>query len=137
MATKTIMTMTCVLALFVLAGCGSDSTTTAPTAIDTQPPAVPSQLAGDSWNSQITIYWAPNTTDTDWAGYNVYRSIGERTVCLTETPLVQNMYVDSMPRNEVNTYLVTSVDASGNESAQASIDVQVEDPGYPYHPAKQ
>ncbi len=133
MANKTIKTLICALALFALAGCSSDSNTSAPTAVDTQPPAVPTQLTGDSIDNQIAIYWAPNTTDTDFAGYNVYRTTMHETVCLTEVPLSQNMYVDTRPRGVVNHYEVTAVDLSGNESAHASINVQL-DGGHTYHP---
>lgn len=134
MADKTIKIIICALALFALAGCSSDSSSSAPTAIDTTPPAVPTQLIGDSIDSQVIVYWAPNTTDTDFAGYNVYRSTSQRTVCLTETPLYQNMYVDNQPRGTTNTYEVTAIDLSGNESAHASIDVQLDEGGHTYHP---
>ena len=133
MATKKLMILICTVAVFALIGCSSNDSV-APTAIDTAPPAVPTQLMGDSFDSHIVIYWAPNTTDTDFAGYMVYRTVNDREVCLTQTPTAQNMYVDNSPRGDYNTYKVTAVDQTGNESAHTSIGVQMDDGNHTYHP---
>jgi len=135
-ATKKLLILICTVTVFALIGCSSNDSVT-PTAIDTAPPAVPTQLMGDSFESQIVIYWAPNTTDTDFAGYMVYRTVNDREVCLTQSPSAQNMYVDTSPRGDYNTYKVTAVDLSGNESAHASIGVQMDSGNHIYHPEHQ
>ncbi len=136
MANKNFMIIACTIAALALVGCSSNDSST-PTAIDTAPPAVPTQLMGDSFDSQVVIYWAPNTTDTDFAGFKVYRTVDDREVSLTDAPMAQNMYVDAHPRGDYNTYRVTALDISGNESAHASIGVQMDDDNHIYHPDQQ
>ncbi|MBU0741753.1 hypothetical protein KKG45_01005 [bacterium] len=115
-------------------GCSNTDVDNTPTNVDTAPPAVPTQLTGSSWHSQITISWAPNSTDTDFAGFNVYRSTGTRVMSLTETPQGENLYLDVNPTSGYNMYQVTAVDQSGNESAQASIEICLQSEYDTYHP---
>jgi len=122
------------IAALALGGCSSDEADVAPTNVDTAPPAVPTQLAGSSWHAQINLSWAPNTSDTDFAGFNIYRATGNRVIVLTEEPQPDNMYLDVNPSSGYNTYQVTSVDLSGNESAQASIEVCLQPDYDSYHP---
>jgi len=122
------------VAAVLLTGCGGQNVEETPTTVDTAPPSVPTQLTGSSWHSQITISWSPNATDTDFAGFKVYRLSGTRVLDLTEEPQGENMYLDVNPALGYNTYQVASVDLSGNESARASIEVYL-DPDYgAYHP---
>ena len=133
-AMKRIMIIAFIVAALGLAGCSSNEIDKTPTNVDTAPPAVPTQLTGSSWQSQITITWAPNTTDTDFAGFNIYRDTGTRVMSLTNPPLTTNMYRDANPVAGYNTYQVTAVDLSGNESAQATIEVNLQPDYDTYHP---
>lgn len=134
MAGKTISIIILALAVLALAGCVSEENTNT-SAVDTAPPAVPSNLSGEVWQYQVVVRWMPNTTDADLAGYNVYRQSGTRVAALTADPLDQNWYVDVNPVVGGNTYQVTSVDRSGNESAHATVTVDYQyDPYGDYQP---
>lgn len=122
------------MAAAALVGCSSNSSTTAPPTVDTAPPAVPTNVDGQSYASDVMITWAANTTDADLAGYKVYRVNDERVAELTASPQTSTEYVDTAPAMGSNTYRVTSVDVSGNESAYQSVSVTVEEGFGPYHP---
>ncbi len=124
------------LALIVLAltGCSSDSNNPSPTAVDTAPPAVPADVNGQPYDGAVALSWAANTVDADLAGYNVYRVNGDRVAALTAAPQVQTSYTDVNPVPGTNTYRVTSVDMTGNESAYQTVEVEVEASYGPYHP---
>lgn len=134
MTMKRTMIVAVAVAALALSGCSSNEADIAPTNVDTAPPAVPTQLAGSSWHSQINLTWSPNTSDTDFAGFNIYRDTGQRMISLTEEPQQENMYLDVTPVSGYNTYQVTAVDLSGNESAQASIEVSLQGDYDTYHP---
>ena len=92
---------------------------------DTFPPAAPTGLAsvpsGSNAKAAIDLSWQPGA-DIDLAGYNVYRSSdGGTFVRLNSTPIAGPAYTDAtvVPAN-VYTYQVTSVDATGNESAPST-----------------
>ena len=135
MSYKSMLTPLIIIVALALVGCSGDGSSPSPTAVDTAPPAVPSDLSGDTWERQVVVNWAPNTTDADLAGYNVYRENGDRLATLTEQPQVQNWYVDASPATGTNTYRVTAVDYSGNESAYEDVTVEVGNSPYgEYHP---
>ncbi len=128
--------VTALFALAALVGCSSDSTSPTGTTIDTAPPAVPSDLSGQSWDGAVVLNWAPNTSDADFAGFRVYRVNGDRRATLVSTPMPQNWYVDQHPLVGVeNVYEVTAVDLSGNESAYTTVTVAVDPTFGPYQPA--
>ena len=60
--------------------------------------------------------WLENT-ESDLAGYNVYRIVGKSEQKLTRTPIKETQFIDhSLGDNRFLSYYVTSVDLSGNES---------------------
>jgi hypothetical protein len=129
---KLLLTLACITALaMVTVGCGGDDDDSNPVVpvVDTAPPALPSglQLALDSDGAILT--WDENTTDVDFAGFLVSRTIdGSGTIALVEVPQAQAGYHDisSLPVGAALTYLVYSVDTSGNASAAAVASCVVE-----------
>lgn len=118
---KMWMTM-CFLAAALLVGCGEDP---APTAVlDTTPPAVPDGLTVRNVAGLVTLSWAPNTTDADFAGFRVERVNGGQSSVLVPEPQGQCGLTDRPPRG-VNVYQVTSVDVNGNESAGTAATITV------------
>ena len=87
---------------------------------DTTPPATPANLIATGSQSSIVLKWS-NNTDSDLAGYNVYRSdsfSGAYTLLNTGGLLTSATYVDSAaPSGTTSYYRVTAVDTSDNESA--------------------
>ena len=87
--------------------------------VDTTPPAAPTGLTPTAGGSGIALDWA-NNTETDLAGYNVYRSAtsGGTYTKLNATLLAASDYTDTTAVvSQVMYYRVTAVDAFGNESA--------------------
>ena len=121
-------------ALSLLAGCGGSTDLTAPLAgaevPDTAPPAIPTGLQAAAGDDVIKLGWDPNTTETDFYAYKVYRMIGDRGVLLTEEPIFTPQFIDDQPWQGENQYAVTSVDTAGNESAWITVFFQV-DADYP------
>jgi len=105
-----------------------DSKPCAITPRDTFPPAAPAGLSAISTAAGVELIWDANT-EPDIAGYNVYRRDGEgaphkRNSELVGTPLYRDAAAEAGHRY---TYLVTAVDAAGNESApsgEATVEVQ-------------
>jgi hypothetical protein len=89
--------------------------------VDTFPPATPAGLAAvpSSLNGKATIdlSWQPGT-DTDLAGYNVYRRTASGSFeRLNTTPILGPAFSDSTVAPGASyTYRVTAVTAAGNES---------------------
>ncbi len=109
----------------VLTGCSDDSES--PLAVDTAPPAVPTGLTASEYSRGVTVRWEPNTMDADFLGFKVYMTCGANTVSLVADPQPNNWFVHSDPvAGYMNTFLVTSVDYSGNESAPARLDFYVD-----------
>jgi len=107
-------------ALALAAGCGSS--TRVPTTIDTAPPASPTGLAVSRTPLGLLLSWEPNTTDADYAGFLVRRTVNENETLLIDTPIDVTECVDPAPIPDcLNRYEVSSVDQSGNESAVASV----------------
>jgi predicted phage tail protein len=136
---KLILTLTCVTALAILAaGCGSDddSSPAAPIVddqVDTAPPALPSNLqaAYDRASHSCVISWDDNVTDADFVGFLVSRArAGSEPVELVAEPITSTQYEDSEAGELVGeyTYLIRSVDTSGNLSSASTVVVDLTAP---------
>ncbi|MGK0190271.1 MAG: fibronectin type 3 domain-containing protein, partial [Verrucomicrobiales bacterium] len=79
------------------------------------PPSAPANLTAIAGDQLVTVDWDDNT-ETDVAGYNVYRS--DVTGPLNgATPIVGNGVVDTgLSNGTTYSYFVTAVDIMGNES---------------------
>ena len=85
---------------------------------DTTAPGVPTNLSGSGSGGVATLNWDDNT-ESDLAGYNVYRSTSRNgTYSQINGALVtSSSYVDSnVNRRSRYYYKVSAVDTSGNES---------------------
>ena len=90
-----------------------------PPPADTTAPATPKGLTATPSQSGIALDWN-NNTESDLAGYNVYRSdaAGGTFTKLNSTPLASSQYDDTKaPASQYSYYRVTAIDTSGNESA--------------------
>jgi hypothetical protein len=91
---------------------------------DVFPPAAPVGLLAAGFPVQgsdgiaVDLVWQPNT-ETDLAGYNVYRQTADGAAMkLTEKPVALPAFHDTTAARGVSyRYTVTAVDAKGNESA--------------------
>ncbi len=120
-----------VTALFViliagvaLTGCESD-TLTGPVAgapvLDTAPPTAPTGLVATSADRNVKVSWDANVTDSDFAGFMVYRVVWGNSYPMLSLPIQDNLWIDDHPVNVACTYLVTALDARGNESATTAV----------------
>ena len=104
-----------------ITGSGSSWDTGAPFDIefDTTPPGVPTDVAPSAGNGHVTLSWTANT-ESDIAGYNVYRSTSSPVSIgtpLNGALLTSPTYTDSAVVNGTTYYYaVTAVDTSDNES---------------------
>ncbi|WP_428936378.1 PA14 domain-containing protein [Streptomyces sp. ACT015] len=108
------------------AGTADLSVTTA----DTLAPATPTGVGGwrPDHSRKAQLSWSANT-ETDLAGYHVYRSTTGRPVPLTaanrvsgDKPLSTTWFEQPLPQTgDVHLYVVTAVDTHGNESAASSV----------------
>jgi hypothetical protein len=111
------------------AGCGSDNDNS-PVAppVDTAPPVLPNGLAVayDPVTLDIVVSWNPNTTDADFAGFIISRTVVGETETLVDEPVDATEFIDNATDvgREI-TYLVSSVDQVGNVSAAATVDVSI------------
>lgn len=87
---------------------------------DATPPLPPRDVRAHVDGAQVQVEWTAST-ETDLAGYNVYRD-GEQ---LTPAPQPEITYTDDGVAPGVYHYAVTAVDADGNESAPGSDDATV------------
>lgn len=88
-----------------------------------EPPVAPWNLQAVSLNDTVKLSWDKNT-ETDLAGYNIYRSGTEEGgyVKLNDTLLVDNSYVDTAVDNDTTYYYaVTAVDTLSNESRYSNV----------------
>jgi glucuronoarabinoxylan endo-1,4-beta-xylanase len=83
------------------------------------PPAFPTGLFAIPGNQTVVLDWNDNS-ESDLAGYNVYRSetSGTNYVKLNSSLLTASTYIDNSVTNSIRYYyVVTAVDGSGNESS--------------------
>ncbi len=117
---KILVVMMMVAAAILATGCSDDNPVNLDTAVDTAPPAGPSYVRAtmdDSGSAVVT--WAPNTVDSDLAGYVVTReNDGDVTVLVASPTLATS--IEDVPPAGVNYYNVYAVDEAGNESAVSS-----------------
>jgi fibronectin type 3 domain-containing protein len=91
---------------------------------DIFPPSVPAGLqaaySGEGQKPFIDLVWAP-VTNTDLAGYNVYRSEANGSPIKLNSELVKSpAYRDSaVASGKTYTYTVSAVDVRGNESQRS------------------
>jgi fibronectin type 3 domain-containing protein len=101
---------------------------------DTTPPSPPTDLTAVPGDSSVSLSWTAGT-ESDLAGYRVYRSTTGTPDPTTDTPLNQNLlstpsYADTTAVNgTAYHYVVTAVDASGNESAASVVETATPAPG--------
>lgn len=103
-------------------GCSSGSSSTTP---DTAPPAVPTDLSATYASGVVKVAWSPNLLDADFDGFKIYRRVGQDQVPLVSNPTSVTYYVDQNPSPGYIEYLVTAVDQVGNESAYATVGLEV------------
>jgi len=80
-------------------------------------------MASVSWGASLNLKaaWTPNT-ETDMAGYNLYRTDGTRlkinTILIVHPPTLPYLFVITVPDNSQGTatFVLTAVDTTGNES---------------------
>ena len=85
----------------------------------TAPPAAPTNLVAEPADGQISLDWDDNT-ETDLAGYNVYRSLsqGAGYTRINQSLLAHSEYVDAGVAHGITYYyVVTAEDTFGYESA--------------------
>lgn len=94
---------------------------------DTTAPATPTGLTATGSESGISLNWDDNAGDTDFAGFNVYRSEaadGDFSK-LNTSPLTTSDYNDpDAPVGVISYYQVTAVDLVGNESEVATANAE-------------
>jgi hypothetical protein len=96
------------------------STATAITPKDEFPPAVPVGLAGIAGVGAIELVWQRNTED-DFAGYNVFRAIGDGEFQKIAGPIDAPAYSDrEIDAGKTYRYAVSALDRTGNESARTA-----------------
>jgi pectate lyase len=89
---------------------------------DVTAPAKPTGLSAAAGNAIVLLNWNDNT-ESDLAGYNIYRSTtsGSGYTKLNTDVLTTSDYTDSSVTNETTYYyVVTAADTSDNESAQST-----------------
>jgi hypothetical protein len=90
------------------------------TPTDTFAPGVPDGLSAVSTPQSIELAWTRNT-ETDFRGYNIYRSVDngpfQKIASLIEAPTFSDSMIQAGKRYR---YTVSAVDLTGNESAQTA-----------------
>lgn len=86
---------------------------------DTNPPAAPIDLTASAADSQVSLDWADNS-ESDLAGYNVYRSTtsgSDYTTNVNDSLVLGSTFTDTgLTNGTTYYYVVTAVDTAGNES---------------------
>jgi hypothetical protein len=119
MTPKTVLILMTSLAAFALYGCGDDSSSIAgpgTTAVDTVPPAVPTNVEVHALTSSVNLSWAENS-EPDLAGYVLQRSLddGASWETIGTALLTSASYTDT--KNRAAQYRVAATDLSSNQSA--------------------
>jgi hypothetical protein len=90
------------------------------TPVDTFPPAVPEGVSAVPTPQSIELSWTRNT-ETNFRGYNVFRSVDngpfEKIAPLIEFPTFSDSKIEPGKKYR---YTVSTVDLTGNESAQSA-----------------
>lgn len=90
------------------------------TPVDTFPPAVPEGLSAVPTPQSIELAWTRNT-ETDFQGYNIFRSVDnapfEKIATLIDAPTFSDSKIESGKKYR---YTVSAVDLTGNESAPSA-----------------
>ena len=89
---------------------------------DATAPAAPTGLTAITGESSVPLDWNDNS-ETDWAGYNVYRSTnsGGTYSRLNSTPLTSSDYINYINTHDTTYYyVVTAVDTNSNESGYSN-----------------
>ncbi len=124
---KTIVTIGLItLVSLAFMGCSDDSNpvVTPTQAVDTAPPAIPSNLESQYDDGSALISWDANTTDSDLAGFLIQKTHYEdNVVTLVGVPTLATSITDNNVQVGISVYHVLAVDDSGNESAFATIQV--------------
>jgi hypothetical protein len=123
-SSKTFLSLMTV-ALVVLSVSGCSKSTSAPTVVDLAPPAVPTDLHAVYTSGVVKVSWAPNVMDADFSGFTLKREVNGIEVELITTPTNVTRYIDTDPPNGLIRYYVSAVDLSGNESAYATVNVDL------------
>ncbi len=94
---------------------------TATGAIDTTAPSVPIGLTASASNTNINLSWNPNT-ETDLAGYRIYKSSGSDYEIIGFKSRSDTSYIDEtgIPPKTLS-YKISAYDSSGNESALSEV----------------
>ena len=104
----------------------ADSPSVAIAPRDVFPPGAPAGLTGVYTAKGVDLIWNPNT-ESDLAGYNVYRSTGDGKPVKLNTELLRSpLYHDTAVTAGRYTYRITAVDLNGNESppsGEVNVDV--------------
>jgi pectate lyase len=90
---------------------------------DTTPPAAPANLSAAAGSEVVILNWDDNT-ESDLAGYNVYRSEtpGTGYSKLNASLLEDSAYTDNtVTNNAVYFYVIRAVDTSSNESGPSAV----------------
>ena len=89
------------------------------TPLDKFPPAVPSNVSAVAGSGSMELSWDRNT-ETDFAGYNIYRSENggafEQITGSLQTPVYSDRAITA---GRKYFYAITAVDQAGNESARS------------------
>jgi len=123
-SSKTFLSLITV-AVVVLGVSGCSKTASAPTIVDLAPPAVPTDLHAVYTSGVVKVSWAPNVMDADFSGFTLTREVNGIETMLIATPTNVTRYIDTDPPIGLVRYLVSAVDQSGNESAYATVNVNL------------
>ena len=93
------------------------STAACKTLVDSFPPAAPKDLKAISSEGAINLIWEPNG-EKDLAGYIVFRGVepAEALKPITEVPVVEPSFRDTVQPGIAYVYAVRAVDKAGNSS---------------------